>query len=189
MEQYIPKSALAAKIEKRGNICKKVVLDLRTKENKDYYQGKAEAYKETLDFLDTLEVKEVSISKDLEEAAEDYCKSALVGSPYIKKNAFKAGAKWKVHHLWKPADGDELPEIDREVVAFQETFPTDVDVPSLLKIVIAHRPNPNGWYGKSVTTGKIEHYTPKTYDKGGWNIPNVKWWLDCDLPNEIKKVF
>ena len=58
MEQYIPKSALVEVIEKRKNICKKVVWDLRTKENKDYYQGKAEAYKDVLDLLDTLEVKE-----------------------------------------------------------------------------------------------------------------------------------
>ena len=64
MEQYIPKSALVAEIERRRNICKKVVLDLRTEENKDYYQGKAEAYKEALDFLDTLEVKEVDLDSN-----------------------------------------------------------------------------------------------------------------------------
>lgn len=59
MTQYIDKSALSAEIDKRKNLCEKIVLDLRTEENKDYYQGKAEAYKETLDLLDTLEVKEV----------------------------------------------------------------------------------------------------------------------------------
>lgn len=58
MAQYIPKSALVEEIERRRNICKKVVLDLRTQENIDYYQGKAEAYKETIDLLNTLEVKE-----------------------------------------------------------------------------------------------------------------------------------
>lgn len=58
MEQYISKSSVVEVIEKRKNICKKVVWDLRTQENKDYYQGKAEAYKEVLDLLDTLEVKE-----------------------------------------------------------------------------------------------------------------------------------
>ena len=58
MEQYIPKSAVVEVIEKRKNICKKVVWDLRTKENKDYYQGKTEAYKDVLDLLDILEVKE-----------------------------------------------------------------------------------------------------------------------------------
>ena len=88
--------------------------------------------------------------------------------------------------LWKPADGDDLPEYDREVVAFQEIFSTDVDVPSLLKIVIAHRPYPEGYDGKSITTGQTKHYTPKTYDKGSWNIPDVKWWLDVELPKEIE---
>lgn len=60
MKQYIDKSALVAEIERRNVICKKVALDLRTQENKDYYQGKAEAYKEVLDILDTLEVKEAN---------------------------------------------------------------------------------------------------------------------------------
>ena len=70
MEKYISKSALVAEIERRRNICKKVVLDLRTEENKDYYQGKAEAYKEALDFLDTLEVKEVDLDKEIENLLE-----------------------------------------------------------------------------------------------------------------------
>ena len=67
MAQYIDKSALVAEIERRENICKKVVLDLRTEENKDYYQGKAEAYKETLDFLNILEVKKVDLDYIEEE--------------------------------------------------------------------------------------------------------------------------
>ena len=81
---------------------------------------------------------------------------------------------------WKDAQGDDLPEIGREVVAFQEDFP------NLFRIVVAHRPNPEGYDGKSIATGVVEHYTPKTYDKGGWNIPDVKWWLDVKLPKEIE---
>ena len=27
---------------------------------------------------------------------------------------------------------------------------------------------------------------PKTYGKGGWNIPDVKFWLDVELPKEIE---
>ena len=41
--------------------------------------------------------KEDSVS----EAAEDYSKSTLVGSPYIKKNAFKAGADWQLNQIRK----------------------------------------------------------------------------------------
>ena len=83
------------------------------------------------------------------------------------------------NNLWKPADGDYLPEIDREVVVFIQNFPDDAGI---MKVAIAHRPNPNGWDGRNILTGEVDHYTPKTYDKGGWNIPDVKWWLDLDLP-------
>ena len=51
--------------------------------------------------------------------------------------------------------------------------------------LIWHLPNDLKFF-KSVTTGKVKHYTPKTYDKGGWSIPNVVWWLDCDFPKKEK---
>lgn len=75
-------------------------------------------------------------------------------------------------NLWHPADGDELPEIDREVIVLLTNG----------KVCFAHRPNPNGWDGRNILTGEVDHYTPKTYDNGGWSIPDVKWWLDLDLP-------
>ena len=78
-------------------------------------------------------------------------------------------------HNWKPADGDDLPEIDREVIALLDNG----------KVVFAHRP-PEYWDGKDIDTGKVTRNYPKTYDKGGWNIPNVKYWLDVELPKEIK---
>lgn len=136
MTQYIDKSTLSADIDKRKNLCEKIVLDLRTKENKDYYQGKAEAYSEMSELIDTLEVKEVE------------------------------------QNLWKHAGGDDLPEIDREVIALLSNG----------KVVYAHRPNPDGWDGKNILTGDVRHYDIQTYDKGGWNQPNIKWWLDLDLP-------
>ena len=74
--------------------------------------------------------------------------------------------------LWKPADGDDLPEIDREVIALLDNG----------KVVFAHRP-PEYWDGKDIVTGRVTRNYPKTYDKGGWSIPNVKYWLDCSLPN------
>jgi len=74
---------------------------------------------------------------------------------------------------WKDAQGDDLPEIDREVIALLDNG----------KVVFAHRP-PEYWDGKNIITGKVTRNYPKTYDKGGWNIPNVKWWLDVyKLPN------
>jgi hypothetical protein len=51
---------------------------------------------------------------------------------------------------------------EKEVIALEEC-------PSgSLKVVYAHRPNPNG--------------DAKIYDRGGWNIPNLKYWLDYPLP-------
>ena len=64
--------------------------------------------------------------------------------------------------LWKDAQGQDLPPIEKEVIALEEC-------PSgSLKVVYAHRPNPNG--------------DAKIYDRGGWNIPNLKYWLDYPLP-------
>ena len=73
--------------------------------------------------------------------------------------------------IWKSADGDDLPEIDREVIALLEDG----------KVVFAHRP-PEYWNGKNIITNEVTRYEPKRYDKGEWNQPNVKWWLDLDLP-------
>lgn len=122
----------------------------------------------------------------LEKEAIDYARERLSNDDYPFYNdeyelmlAFEAGAEWRQSNLWHPADGDYLPEYEREVVVFIQDFPETAD---MMRVAIAHRPNPNGWDGKSITTGKVEHYTPKNYDKGGWNIPDVKIWLDCDLP-------
>ena len=84
--------------------------------------------------------------------------------------------------LWKDAQGDNLPEIGREVIALIQ------DCKGMYKIVFAHRPNPDGWDGKSLSTGEVFHYEPKTYDKGGWNMPDVKYWLDIDLPKEVNEI-
>ena len=60
MKYYIDKSALVAEIERRKEICKNLVHDLQDQINHDYYLGKAEAYKETLDCLGKcLEMEEV----------------------------------------------------------------------------------------------------------------------------------
>lgn len=73
---------------------------------------------------------------------------------------------------WKDAQGDDLPEIDREVIVLLNNG----------RVAFGHRP-PEYWDGKDIVTGKVTRHYPKTYDKGGWNIPDVKWWLDCLLPN------
>ena len=71
--------------------------------------------------------------------------------------------------MWK--DNKELPEIDREVVALQSMKSGSY------KVVYAHRPNPNGY----ITVNGEKLYA-QTYGEGGWNMPNIVWWLDLDLP-------
>ena len=146
--------------------------------------------KKILPYIDSLQ--EEPVSEDLEKAANEWDAKASFtpfymalddkGNPYEVRQdytthaeSFKAGAEWQKANLWRPTDGDDLPEIDREVVALLDNG----------KVVFAHRP-PEYWDGKDIVTGKVTRNYPKTYDKGGWNIPNVKWWLDCSLPKEIE---
>jgi len=129
-------------------------------------------YKEN---LEVKEAQEEPISEDLEEAAFDYAEACKYegGEKLLCVEHFKASAKWQKENLWKPADGDDLPEIDREVIALLDNG----------KVVFAHRP-PEYWDGKNIATGKVTRNYPKTYDKGGWNLPDVKYWLDVKLPDE-----
>ena len=97
MTQYIPKDAVVAEIEKRKDICEKVMLDLRTQENKAYYHGKAQAYGEVLDYLDTLEVnsgKEMSkyLGDDWKKDAEGEIENEMVA---FAKHFIELGLKLK----------------------------------------------------------------------------------------------
>lgn len=101
----------------------------------------------------------------------------------IAKRFYEMGVNWQKEHLWKDAQGDDLPEIDREVIAIIQ----DWNDAGIYKVVFAHRPNPEGWDGKSLSTGEISHYEPKTYDKGGWNMSDVVYWLDTELPKAMEE--
>jgi hypothetical protein len=123
-------------------------------------------------------MQEEPVSEDLKKAAKQYsfyiptqCEATETWKKETEQH-FIDGANWKKENLWKPADGDDLPEIGREVIAILDNG----------KVGFAHRP-PEYWDGKNIVTGKVTRNYPKTYDKGGWNLPNVKWWMDCLLPN------
>lgn len=80
--KLIDKDALVADIKRRKDICKKVVWDLRTQKNKDYYQGKVEAYSEMAELIDTLEAKEVELKQSYIEYinntySEEFAKNIL----------------------------------------------------------------------------------------------------------------
>ena len=114
----------------------------------------------------------------LEVAANDYAyknhswlKDALPTLAAVE--SFERGAKWREKNLWHDAQGDDLPEIDREVIVLLDNG----------TVCFGHRPYKKGYLGKSLVTGNIETFYPQVFGKGGWNIPDVKWWLDCNLPN------
>ena len=120
--------------------------------------------------------------KDIEKASVDYQMSTrpmaiggdAFGDMVYRMNinpSFISGAEWVLNNLWKSANSNDLPEIDREVIALLDNG----------KVVFAHRP-PEYWDGKNIITNEVTRYYPKRYDKGGWNQPDVKWWLDLDLP-------
>ena len=121
------------------------------------------------------EWKEEPVSEDLEEAANDYAHELLHDDVF---ETFIAGAQWQKEHLWKPADGDDLPDIDREVIVLYQRYPLENNE---YAVGFAHR-QPEFWDLKNIHTGEITRFEPERYDKGGWNIPDVKFWLDCELP-------
>ena len=129
--------------------------------NGDYFDLNKETdgfTNEIMDIIDSLQ--EESVSEELEEAASRYAKEEYNSkSPATLPDrcrgcyaplmyAFKAGSKWQKENLWKPTDGEDLPEIDREVIAI-----LDYDF-GHYKVVYAHRPNPNGWNGTNIDTGE-----------------------------------
>lgn len=138
-------------------------------------------------------MKEQNIDPKILQAADSY-----VGHPqeidedlsvYCKREAFKDGAVWLQSNAWKDAQGENLPEIDREVIVLVDYLAQKkVNGPEHRSLMVSfgHRPDPNGWNGKDIITGKVTHRTPVTYDKGGWNQPNVKYWLDVKLPKEME---
>lgn len=78
--------------------------------------------------------------------------------------------------LWKDAQGDDLPDYDREVVVLIQDYPDDGEH---LRVAFGHRPKPDGY-----TTKDGERIYPMTHDRGGWNGKNIRYWLDVELPNE-----
>lgn len=70
MKQYIDKAALAANIEARYNEClqRAKIIDV------EYWNGKADAYRNMLVVLDTIEVKEEAKDVDLDKIINDYFK-------------------------------------------------------------------------------------------------------------------
>lgn len=103
-QQYIPKSALVAEIERIKNICQGVANANEDKEFTHlYYCGKAEAYSEMTELIDTLEVKEVDIDK-LCEFRKNICFAYLErrlneGLSIVPKNDYVRGRTFELNNL------------------------------------------------------------------------------------------
>lgn len=152
----------------------------------DYNQGFYDGLSQLELFLDKM--KEESVSENLEEAAfKVYPKNigySTISDQMYDYNArdrriWIAGAQWQKENFWKDAQGDDLPEIDRGVIVLCQPYPCEGNE---YIVSYAHRP-PERWYGRNLD-GEEHVFEPKTYDKGEWNIPNVVWWLDLELPKK-----
>ena len=107
MEQYIPKAALAANIEARYNECLKraKIIDA------EYWNGKADAYRDMLVVLDDLEVKDMNVpaldnGNMPVERWKEACEAASCQANYRKSKGltetcddyFVDGVQWADEH-------------------------------------------------------------------------------------------
>ena len=91
-----------------------------------------------------------------------------------KRQIFEQGYAQAEKDLgWHSVD-DSLPPIDEEVIALTDEMNGN-KLSNARRICYAHRPDPNGWDGRDIDTGKVKHYDVITYD--GWNVPGVKYWM------------
>ena len=120
-------------------------------------------------------------NKKIAQSAIDYISNQLTSEHLTVddiKHAFMSGAfemRQLINNstLWKAGDGPELPDIDREVIVLTKDN----------KVAFAHRP-PEFWDRKDVHTGKVRRCYLQRYGIGQWNIPDIAFWLNYELPSE-----
>lgn len=86
-------------------------------------------------------------------------------------DAWYAAVKWADSHpKWYDAQGDIVPEYGKEVIVIGRDG----------KVFYGHRPDPKEYV---VIEGK--KCFANTYDKNGWNWPDIALWLDVEIPHEL----
>lgn len=91
--------------------------------------------------------------------------------PQSYRAGFMDGAVYADSHpQWYDAQGDNVPEYGREVIVIGRDG----------KVFYGHRPDP-----EEVTMVDGKPYHAKTYDKNGWNWPDIALWLDVEIPHEL----
>jgi len=129
-------------------------------------------------YIDSLQ--EEPVNEDLEEAARKIATrhSHITGDTYYANDAwfFKKGAQWQKEHPWKPADGEDLPELEREVVVLVDNF--GKLIPKLAKRTYHLIEN-----FVDEDTGEIISIekTNEVGDVINWTEPAI-YWLDINLP-------
>ena len=112
--------------------------------------------------------REEQIKEAARQRADQYSHPVDWSDTYY---GFIDGAHWADSHpQWHDAQGDIVPEYGREVIVIGRDG----------KVFYGHRPDP-----KEVTMVDGKPYHAKTYDKNGWNWPNIALWLDVEIPNEL----
>lgn len=116
---------------------------------------------------------------NLWEVFKAYCKKHDVNFfKLIPEDGVKQDEKWI-------SVDDALPEFDREVFVLTDNIHGKT-IDGARFLCFGHRPNPEGWDGKNIDTGKVKHYDVVTYN--GWNIPGVKYWYPCPpVPGESEE--
>jgi hypothetical protein len=119
------------------------------------------------------------------QAEEDLANAAALSSGpdgFYYGKGYQQGKKDAEKHLGWHSVEESLPPIDEEVIVLTDEM-HGKKLLSACHISYGHRPNPDGWDGKSIFTGKVTHHDVVTYD--GWNIPGVKYWMPMPkIPKE-----
>lgn len=118
MEQYIKKSALVAEITHKIKVLEAFIKNFDGISDKvEKAKNKIEALSDELLFLDTLEVKEVDLEKELDSMITPELKfhKALPSLFDVAKHFFELGLKAQ-HDNWKVVDNTNLPQEDRNKI-------------------------------------------------------------------------
>ena len=52
------------------------------------------------------------------------------------------------------------------------------------RVVFAHRVDPDRVIRTTIDNKPLELH-PSRYGEAGWNLPNIKYWLDLELPKKV----
>ena len=115
----------------------------------------------------------MSRQEDFKQASQSL-EIQVISNPWtLFEKGCEYGYQYARKNLWYDAQGDIVPEYDREVIVIRRNG----------EIGFGHRPNT-----KEVTIVEGKPYHAKTYDKNGWNWSDIALWLDVEIPHELEQI-